>query len=114
MSDMTDTARALCQHMIGQHVLGGVTGHEHVHPSGPQVCLLCNRTLDELLSAAREAGRQEAEDALADDASDLLTDIAQLLDGWHCDQSWTEWDESVRRRVSELLRTLLGETGDHR
>lgn len=32
---------------------------------------------------------------------DLLCDIAQILDGWHADgTAWSEWDESVRRRLS--------------
>lgn len=33
----------------------------------------------------------------------ILTDVCQLLDGWHADMAWTEWDEQVRKRVSELL-----------
>lgn len=36
----------------------------------------------------------------------LLTDVAQLLDGWHTDVAWTDWDESVRKRVSEILIVL--------
>lgn len=33
----------------------------------------------------------------------ILTDVCQLLDGWHADTAWTEWDEQVRKRASELL-----------
>lgn len=34
----------------------------------------------------------------------LLCNVAQLLDGWHNDgTTWTEWDESVRQRVSEVM-----------
>lgn len=37
----------------------------------------------------------------------LLTDVAQLLDGWHNDgTAWSEWDESVRQRVSVELKVL--------
>ena len=37
----------------------------------------------------------------------LLCDVAQLLDGWHADgTAWTEWDESIRIRVTELQRFL--------
>ncbi len=37
----------------------------------------------------------------------LLCDVAQLLDGWHNDgTAWTEWDESVRRRVSDMQKRL--------
>ncbi len=36
----------------------------------------------------------------------LLVDVAQLLDGWHQDgTAWTEWDESVRKRVSLTLES---------
>lgn len=42
-----------------------------------------------------------------DELRHLLCDVAQLLDGWHNDgTAWTEWDESVRRRVSEMQRRL--------
>ncbi len=34
----------------------------------------------------------------------LLTDVAQLMDGWHTDSAWSEWDEQVRKRVSESLK----------
>ena len=38
---------------------------------------------------------------------DLLCDVAQLLDGWHNDGTvWSEWDESVRQRVSAALAAL--------
>jgi len=42
-----------------------------------------------------------------DDLRHLLCDVAQLLDGWHQDgTAWSEWDESVRKRVVEIQRTL--------
>jgi hypothetical protein len=34
----------------------------------------------------------------------ILTDVCQLLDGWHADVGWTEWDEHVRKRAAELLK----------
>lgn len=34
----------------------------------------------------------------------LLCDVAQLLDGWHCDVAWTAHDEAIRRRVADALR----------
>ncbi len=37
---------------------------------------------------------------------ELLTDIAQLLDGWHTDVVWSDWDENIRKRVSEMLKEL--------
>lgn len=33
----------------------------------------------------------------------FLTHVCQLLDGWHSDISWTEWDENVRKQASKLL-----------
>jgi hypothetical protein len=36
----------------------------------------------------------------------LLCDVAQVFDGWHIDTAWTEWDQSVRRRVSAWQRRL--------
>jgi hypothetical protein len=37
----------------------------------------------------------------------LLCDVAQLLDGWHNDgTAWSEWDESVRKRVLEMQLKL--------
>lgn len=42
----------------------------------------------------------------ADELINLLTNVAQLLDGWHTDVAWTEWDESVRANVSGWLQRL--------
>jgi hypothetical protein len=37
----------------------------------------------------------------------LLPNVSQLLDGWHADgTAWSEWDESVRKEVSEMLAKL--------
>jgi hypothetical protein len=45
--------------------------------------------------------------ALVDDSINVLTDVAQVLDGWHNDgTAWSEWDEQVRTRVTELLKRL--------
>lgn len=39
---------------------------------------------------------------------DLLVDVAQILDGWHQDgTAWSEWDESVRKRISMWLNVLV-------
>lgn len=37
-----------CNHEIGRRVIGGFLGHEHTHPTGPQLCLKCGKTLDEI------------------------------------------------------------------
>jgi hypothetical protein len=37
----------------------------------------------------------------------VLCDVAQLLEGWHADgTAWSEWDESVRQRVTALQKFL--------
>ncbi len=35
-----------------------------------------------------------------------LINVAQLLDGWHCDTAWTEYDTSVRSQVTDCLRLI--------
>lgn len=56
------------------------------------------------VDALRETEAREA--ALLDFAAAFKAwypDCCQLLDGWHQDgTAWTEWDESVRRRLSDL------------
>jgi hypothetical protein len=38
-----------------------------------------------------------------------LTDVCQLLDGWHQDGTvWSKWDEEVRQRASNQLRRAYG------
>ena len=37
---------------------------------------------------------------------ETLCHVAQLLDGWHADAAWSEWDADVRRRVSEIQQRL--------
>lgn len=40
------------------------------------------------------------------DVISVLTDVAQLIDGWHTDVVWSEWDEAVRKKVSNMLQKL--------
>ncbi len=39
----------------------------------------------------------------------LLCDVAQIVDGWkNADpQAWTEWDQSVRERITSIRARLL-------
>lgn len=39
---------------------------------------------------------------MVDEFNHLAPDLAQLLDGWHCDTAWTDWDTSVRQRLGSL------------
>ena len=36
-------------HSIGQDCIGGFPGHEHIHPSGQQLCLKCGKTLHDII-----------------------------------------------------------------
>ncbi len=39
--------------------------------------------------------------------SQLLHEVWQVLDGWKQDESWSDYDESVRQRVIELQKLLI-------
>ncbi len=44
------------------------------------------------------------------DILNVLTNVAQLFDGWHNDgTTWSEWDESVRKDVSRVQTEILWE-----
>jgi hypothetical protein len=51
-----------------------------------------------------KAGRErELAQAKCAEWADLVPEICQLLDGWHADgTAWSEWDESVRKRIAKL------------
>ena len=40
------------------------------------------------------------------DLQATLINVAQLLDGWHCDTAWTEYDTKVRQQVTEALKVV--------
>lgn len=40
-------------------------------------------------------------------ARQTLVDVCQLLQGWHADTDWTEWDSEVDRRVHALLDEVV-------
>lgn len=53
--------------------------------------------------ASRERGAKRDRERLRR----LLCDVGQLLDGWHNDgTAWSEWDESVRKRVADEMRLV--------
>jgi hypothetical protein len=42
---------------------------------------------------------------------EVLCNVSQVFDGWHNDgTAWSEWDESVRKDVSEWQRYIDGKT----
>lgn len=45
---------AHCYHEIGRESVGGIPGHEHVHATGPQICIKCKKTLDEICTERTE------------------------------------------------------------
>lgn len=58
--------------------------------------------IDCMATAEAEAARLRS---ALEPLTQLLIDIAQIFDGWHADgTAWTEWDESVRRRITAALR----------
>lgn len=40
-------------HDMGYRMMGGFPGHEHTHPTGPQVCLKCGKTLREIVDEVK-------------------------------------------------------------
>lgn len=65
------------------------------------------RAENETLTAERDRLRQQLEAAHSSDLRSLLVDIAQVFDGWHADgTAWSEWDESVRGRITKVLEDL--------
>ena len=40
-----------------------------------------------------------------------LCNVAQIFDGWHTDIAWTEYDESIRKEVSECMSAIAKELG---
>jgi hypothetical protein len=56
---------------------------------------------------AAEPGDRRRVRVLLETMADTLCDVAQLLDGWHADgTAWSEWDESVRQKVSVASRLV--------
>lgn len=43
-----------CEHEFGHKVIGGFPGHEHIHPTGYQVCFNCGKTFKEILEQEKE------------------------------------------------------------
>lgn len=70
----------------------------------------CARFYDNRCQNAGWRSYQEIESALTSTVTstlNLLTDVAQILDGWHNDgTAWSEWDEQVRQRVTALQQQL--------
>ena len=38
-----------------------------------------------------------------------FSNVAQLLDGWHCDTAWSEWDEALRADLTRAQVTVQKE-----
>jgi hypothetical protein len=48
------------------------------------------------------AGLKHSSTEPKSELKDLLVDVHAIFAGWMNDECWTEWDESVRRRVVEM------------
>lgn len=60
----------------------------------------------EPLTRCDERGLAETVERIKE-MQDLGPELCQLLDGWHADgTAWSEWDESIRQRLSKLLLSL--------
>lgn len=77
------TFSRVCDHQFGYKSIshGGIT-----HPSGPQVCLLCGKTLEELLRAVTRIEYLTIHDQMKDKETrnetrrQVLAEVADLLD----------------------------------
>ncbi len=89
---------------------------------------LSNAALDEILKTAESSSEDDRavvailhelleRRKLLEELRPLFCDLAQLLDGWHNDgTAWSEWDESVRKRLSQaqaVIETTLAATEPH-
>lgn len=79
----------------------------HVMPTGDSslcaTCQICPHMNIEPQLVCERCGHRES----MGDLADLLTDIAQVFDGWHADgTAWSEWDESVRKRLSVAMEGM--------
>lgn len=61
---------------------------------------LCQKCWELILSSLTQPNESEIDDAI-----NKLTNICQLIDGWHGDgTNWSEFDETCRKDASELLK----------
>lgn len=96
---MSERAQAPCRKC-------GETRQSEFRASEPGQCKACRRAYN---NARKLELRRPDSDVRVPRATlgGLLVDVAQLLDGWHQDgTAWSEWDETVRRRVGAMLEAV--------
>lgn len=76
--------------------------------SDPQDCdwpfCDCDPKAEKVIEAIEESGFAVVN---VHEWQEVLCCVAQVFDGWHNDgTAWSEWDESVRKRVGELQQKL--------
>ena len=54
MSKETKEKIENCEHEFGHKVIGGFPGHEHIHPTGYQICFNCGKTFEEILAQEKQ------------------------------------------------------------
>jgi hypothetical protein len=87
-------------------------------------CAICGAERSEVVSAPRDVtgnngntwqrnsqsvdgGAREMEQAELSEFIETITNACQVFDGWHNDgTAWSEWDESVRQKLSKCLARL--------
>lgn len=49
-------------------------------------------------------------EAFLKEVEGVFCDVAQLIDGWNHDGCWSEWDQSVRDKVSKVQKLIFERT----
>lgn len=77
-------------------------GHEWHSNNSAEPCPNCHALREE--PSVKLDGHYAANEELVC----LLTDVAQVMDGWqiNSNESWTSYDNSVRKRISAMLEIL--------
>lgn len=88
-------------HRIGHNLVD--SGHG-ARPSGPQVCLMCGRTLAELFAAERKRGEEQGE---ANGRRKSLEDRMALLDVIQEYVVAHSYDTTVGRRIDAYIDELM-------
>lgn len=102
----TERLRAYTNAAVGVYTVPGAVDRLAVKQDD---VYMAHYRLDEAASAISRLSTEVQELRAA--LPNLLTDVAQMIDTvrqeWQADGSWSEWDQSVRDRITEQLARLL-------
>ena len=65
-----------------------------------------NPTHGEIFKKGHETFKKNIHEPLLAEIANVLCHVAQLIDGWNHDGTWSEWDQSVRDEVGRLQKKL--------